>query len=134
MDASRYVGILLAGAVLAGGCADIEDVPLVIRDALKNVPYVEGSVISCLREPVGRGYLVTFHDDEANPIAIPGDGYLVWIDENNGVRWPHMAKLVWVPKSPDLAHRILKQGVLPSTFRIRKPDDTPLGRTVWNTL
>ncbi len=134
MCVSRYVGLLAAGVMVLAGCADMDDVPRVVRDAMKNVSYAEGSVISFMQKPVEKGFLLSFHGAEGGPITIPGEGYLVWIDENNGVRWPHRAKMVWVPKDPDQVQRILKQGTLPSTFRITKADDTPIGRMTWSTL
>lgn len=130
----KLVAWLVVAAALAGaGCAETDEIPAVVREAVKNVPCAPDAVITCLKQPVARGSFVYFHG-ETKPIVVPGDGYLVWFDENSGVRWPHMAKLVWVPSAGDRAQRVLKKGMLYPAFRVLKPNDKPMGRMVWNTL
>jgi hypothetical protein len=130
----RLFQCLLLAAVAAGaGCGDSGGVPRVVREGVKNVPCAPDTVITYLQKPVTKGCMVYFHGDE-KPVVVPGDGYLVWFDENNGVRWPHMAKLAWIPSDPEKAQRVLKRGRLCPAFRVVMPNDRPMGRMVWNEI
>lgn len=133
MTVRRDVCLGIACVILAAGCARIDEVPGVIREAMKSVPYAPDSVIMCLKQTVQKGYTVTFIGEQTS-LEIPGEGYLVWIDENNGVRWPHRAKLVWVPKDANMVQRILRQGILPPSFSVVKPDETRINQMIWTQL
>jgi hypothetical protein len=133
MRLGLFLSILLGAIAVCAGCGGNGDIPRVVREGVKNVPCAPDTVMTCLKQPVTKGCMVYFHGDE-KPVVIPGDGYLVWFDENNGVRWPHMAKLVWIPSDPDKAQRVLKRGRLYPAFRVVMPNDKPMGRMVWNEL